>query len=427
MYYNVTDYGIVGDGKTNNTVAINDLTKRLADKGGTLYFPPGEYVSGSIFLYSNMTLLLDGGATILGSTCMDDFPFIELEGFGRNGRHGLISALKARNVRITGGKIDGRGKFWWESGKSDYERPRTINPILCRDVSITDIIIENSPCWTVHPLCCENVTIRGVSIYNPYDSPNTDGINPESCRNVRISDCHIDVGDDCVTVKAGMELEPLMRERACENIIITGCTMAHGHGGVVIGSEMSGGVKNISVSNCVFQNTDRGIRIKTRRKRGGSVVGASFSNILMENVGAAITMNQYYGCVCGEFPFPPEILFDEGAQPVDAFTPRFSDIHIHSILARGVRGVGIYLYGLPESPIENVTISNVSLQIEGCQTDFEPVMAYKKISCNGEGIVIENAEHIAMQGVNLHCKKEPLTFKNAKHVTLDGKLLDSYI
>ena len=424
MYYNVTDYGIVGDGKTNNTLAINNLTRSLDGKGGTIYFPPGEYVSGSIFLYSNMTLLLDVGATILGSECVDDFPFIELEGFGRNGRHGLITAVNERNIRITGGKIDGRGKFWWESGKSDYERPRTINPILCRDVSITDIIIENSPCWTVHPLCCENVTMRGVSIYNPYNSPNTDGINPESCRNVRISDCHIDVGDDCVTVKSGMESEPLMRERACENIIITGCTMAHGHGGVVIGSEMSGGVKNISVSNCIFKNTDRGIRIKTRRKRGGEVVGASFSNIIMENVGAAITMNQYYRCVSGEYPFSAEILFDEDAQPVDEFTPRFSDIHISCILARGVKGVGIYLYGLPESPIENISISDVSMEIEGCEDGFEPVMAYKRVYCNGEGIVIENAKNITMQGIALNCKREPITLKNVGNIKIDGKSQD---
>ena len=421
MYYNVTDYGVIGDGKTNNTEAINALTKSLDGKGGTLYFPAGEYVSGSIRLYSHMTLLLDGGAVILGSECVDDFPFIEVEGFERGGRQGLICAFHAQNIRITGGRIDGRGKIWWENIGSDYVRPRTINPILCRDVSITDIILENSPCWTVHPLCCENVTIRGVTIYNPYDSPNTDGINPESCKNVRISDCHIDVGDDCVTVKAGMELDPLMREHPCENIIITGCTMAHGHGGVVIGSEMSGGVKNISVSNCVFQNTDRGIRIKTRRKRGGEVIGASFSNIIMENVGAAITMNQYYSCVCGEYPFPKEILFDEGKQPVDALTPRFSDIRISGILARGVKGVGIYLYGLPEQPIENVTISDVAMEITGCEGGFEPVMAYKRVRCNGEGVVLENVKNITVQGVHLQCRGEALTLKNAENVVLEGE------
>lgn len=423
MIYNVTDYGVVGDGITNNTTAINALTKSLEEKGGTIYFPAGQYVSGSIHLYSNMTLMLGAGAIILGSQDFTDYPFIELEGFTRGGRHGLISAVNARNVRITGGKIDGRGKYFWDNMESDYERPRTINPILCKDVAITDIIIENSPCWTVHPLCCENVTVRGVTIYNPYDSPNTDGINPESCKNVRISDCHIDVGDDCVTIKAGTELDPLMKNRPCENIIVSGCTMAHGHGGVVIGSEMSGGVKNVLVQNCIFQNTERGIRVKTRRKRGGAVKNASFSNILMENVGAVITMNAYYCCVCGEYPFPKEILFDEGPQPVDALTPRFSGIRISGITARGVTGVGVYLYGLPESPIENVTISDVSMEIVGCEEGFPPVAAFNRKRCNGEGILIENAKDVTLQGVQLKCKGERLTLKNAVNVTVNGENL----
>lgn len=424
MIYNVCDFGAVGDGVTNNTAAINALTKRLEGKGGTVYFPAGEYVCGSIRLYSNMTLRLDAGATILGSHDFNDYPFIELEGFTRGTRHGLISAIGARNIHITGGKIDGRGKYFWDNMESDYERPRTINPILCRDVQITDMIIENSPCWTVHPLCCENVTVRGVTIYNPYNSPNTDGINPESCKNVRISDCHIDVGDDCVTIKAGTELDALMKDRPCENIIVTGCTMAHGHGGVVIGSEMSGGVKNVSVSNCIFQNTERGIRVKTRRKRGGFVTGASFSNIIMENVGAVITMNAYYCCVCGEYPFPKEILFDEGPQPVDELTPYFSDVRISGITARGVTGVGIYLYGLPESPIENVTISDVSMDIIGCEEGFPPVSAFNRSLCHGEGIVIENAKGVTMQGVTLECKGERISLKNAENIYLNGTRID---
>ncbi len=421
MIYNVLDYGVIADGTTNNTAAINALTKSLDGKGGTVYFPAGKYVSGSILLYDDMTLLLDGGAVILGSENFDDFPKIELEGFTRGTRHGLISAVKRRNIRIKGGRIDGRGKYFWDNMESDYERPRTVNQILCRDIEISDIIIENSPCWTVHPLMCENVSIHGVTIRNPYDSPNTDGINPESCKNVRITDCHIDVGDDCITIKAGTELDPLMCARPCENIVVQGCTMAHGHGGVVIGSEMSGGVKNLTVANCIFQNTERGIRVKTRRKRGGYVKNASFSNILMENVGAVITMNGYYCCVCGEYPFPKEILFDEGPQPVDEMTPCFSDIRISGITARGVTGVGIYLYGLPESPIRDVSISDVSMEIIGCDGGFPPVAAFNRKRCDGEGIVIENARDISMQGVSLKCKGERLLLKGTEGITLNGQ------
>ena len=425
MTYNVLDYGIIGDGETNNTAAINALTKRISEHGGTVYFPAGAYVSGSIRLYSNMTLMLDAGAAILGSHDFDDYPFIELEGFTRGTRHGLISAVNARNIRITGGRIDGRGKYFWDNMESDYERPRTINPILCKDVAIENLIIENSPCWTIHPLACENVSISGVTIYNPYDSPNTDGINPESSKNVRITNCHIDVGDDCVTIKAGTESDPLMKTRPCENIVVSGCTMAHGHGGVVIGSEMSGGVKNVMVSNCVFQNTERGIRLKTRRKRGGAVQGASFSNIMMENVGAVITMNAYYCCVCGEYPFPKEMLFDEGPQPIDEMTPVISDIRINGITARGVTGVGIYLYGLPESPIKNVSISDVSMEILGCEGGFPPVAAFNRARCKGEGILLENTDNVSIQGANIRCASEKLIMKNAKNTEINGKAIES--
>ena len=214
-----------------------------------------------------------------------------------------------------------------------------------------------------------------------------------------------------------------MKERPCENIVVMGCTMAHGHGGVVIGSEMSGGVKNVSVSNCIFQNTERGIRVKTRRKRGGYVKGASFSNIIMENVGAVITMNGYYCCVCGEYPFPKEILFDEGPQPVDELTPRFSDIRISGITARGVTGVGIYLYGLPESPIENITVSDVSVEVVGSKEGFSPVAAFNRKKCYGEGIVIENAKSVAMQNVQLDCKGERLMIKGSKDIKWNGEIL----
>ena len=256
MTYNVAEYGIVGDGVTNYTDVLNGLTKRMANVGGTLYFPAGEYVTGTLFLGSNTTLYLETGAVLRGSERFEDFPFIdpdEVKGYTRGGRWGLISAYKAQNLKICGGgTIDGRGECWWRSGKNDYERPRTVSFIQCKDVVISDVTVCNSPCWTLHPMCCENVSIRSVTIRNPYDSPNTDGINPESCKNVRISDCYIDVGDDCVTIKSGAEEDLLQKQFPCENITVTNCIMAHGHGGVVFGSEMSGGIKNVTVSNCIF-------------------------------------------------------------------------------------------------------------------------------------------------------------------------------
>lgn len=177
--------------------------------------------------------------------------------------------MNCKNVSIVGrGVIDGRGQIWWKNPENEH-RPRVIQTILCDDVVIDGITIINSPMWTIHPMCCNNVRVSNVTINNPVDSPNTDGINPESCSGVHITNCTIDVGDDCLTLKSGTETDYFQKQYPCENIVVSNCVMRNGHGGVVIGSEMSGGVKNITISNCIFDGTDRGIRIKTRRKRGG--------------------------------------------------------------------------------------------------------------------------------------------------------------
>ncbi|MBR6633427.1 MAG: glycoside hydrolase family 28 protein [Clostridia bacterium] len=421
MIYNVTEYGIIGDGITNNTAKINELTKLASQKGGVIYFPAGEYVTGTVFLYSNMTLHIDSGALLLGSDNHDDFPMIEVEGYTRGGHWGIISALDAENVAVIGnGKIDGRGYYWWKSGKSDLVRPRTVNFIKCKNVKIADITIVNSPCWSIHPMCCENVTVRSVSIFNPYNSPNTDGVNPESCKNVRISDCHIDVGDDCITIKSGTEDDLLQKQFPCENIIVSNCTLAHGHGGVVFGSEMSGGISNVTVSNCVFQNTDRGIRIKTRRMRGGYVKGLTVNNLIMENVIACVTINEYYSC--GLYTTPKEILFDTGKQPVTELTPIVSDVRISGIIARDITGVGIYIYGLPELPIKNVSISDVQMQVKGSEKGVTAVAAPGNPKVFGEGIMIRNAEGISMSNISISdCPSTKLFVENSTHVTLNGE------
>lgn len=159
---------------------------------------------------------------------------------------------------------------------------------------MSDFMVHNSPNWTIHPVRCENVTIDNLTIVNPFDSPNTDGIDPESCRNVRITGCHIDVGDDCIAVKAGTE--DALEDVPCENIAITGCTMVHGHGGVVLGSEMSGGIRRVSITGCVFDGTDRGIRIKSRRGRGGAVEDVSVTGIVMNDVLCPLVINLMYFC-----------------------------------------------------------------------------------------------------------------------------------
>ena len=422
MRYDVCEFGIVGDGKTNNTEAIKKLIEKIRASGGELYFPPGEYVTGTIRLFDNMNVYLEKGAKILGSDDFSDYPKIdekEVSGYTRCGYSGLITAIGCENIGIFGeGEIDGRGYNWWQKLPSDTMRPRTINPILCKNVTISGISVKNSPCWSVHPMCSENVVIENVSVINPPDSPNTDGINPESCKNVRISGCFIDVGDDCITIKSGTEDDILQKSHPCEDIIVENCTMMHGHGGVVIGSEMSGGVKNVTVENCKFFKTDRGIRLKTRRKRGGCVENISFSGIEMDGVLAAVTFNEYY--ICGAKPDDAE-LFSNEKMPVGADTPKISGVSIRDIKAQNVGGVGIYMLGLPEAPIFDITMENMEISVAGSEEGVDAVMAPGRAKSYGEGIFIENAENVKINNITITCPGEKIVTKNCKNIFINGE------
>lgn len=419
MRFNVLDYGILPDGKTNNTKKINELIKKAASVGGEIYFPKGEYLSGTVFFEDGVTLFLDEGATLLGSEDFCDYPLISVEGYTRGGHWGLISALEKENITLAGkGKIDARGGAWWKSGKDDLVRPRTISFILSKNVVIRDVTITNSPCWTIHPMCCEDVLIENVSIFNPYKSPNTDGINPESSKNVVIRNCHLDVGDDCIAIKSGTEDDLLQKRYPCENVTIEGCTMAHGHGGVVIGSEMSGGVINVVIKDCIFRNTDRGIRLKTRRMRGGRIEGIRAHNITMENPLAAITFNEYY--YYGTLSAPPEEVFDKEAREITPLTPVIKDVFLSDINATGIKGVGIYMLGLPEMPIENIVMNNLNLDIVGCENAISAVSALDREKSKGDGIFLENVHGVEIEDLEIKCPLEKYILKNAEDVKING-------
>lgn len=422
--FDVTRFGVVGDGETNNTAKIAEVTARLEELGGgTIYFPPGEYVTGTIELGSNMTLYLEGGATILGSADPEDYPMITtetLEGYAREGHSGLVKAMKAEHVTITGrGTIDGRGYHWWDNPKNEH-RPRAIQPILCKNVRISGITIYNSAMWTVHPICCNNVTIDGITIQNPSNSPNTDGINPESCSNVHISNCHIDVGDDCVTLKSGTEDDLLQKRYPCENITICNCTMINGHGGVVIGSEMSGGVKNVTISNCVFNGTDRGIRIKTRRRRGGYVQDIRINNIMMTDVFAPITINGYYKC--GANPDDGE-LFDLEARPVEESTPVLKDIYISNVTARNVLSSAGYIYGIPEMPVQGLRVDNFVCEMKKTEERIaeKPIMAFHVKPTQGEGFFCANMRDVTFNNIQIKTVNGPsVQIEHSELVRLSG-------
>lgn len=387
--------GAKADGKTLNTMLINHTVDRLSQAGGgTLFFPAGTYLTGAIRLKSNITLELEAGATLLFSDNFDDYlPFMEVrhEGVMMKSFSPLISAMDAENITIKGeGTLDGQGKAWWteffriyvdleKNGmrelnkyqplwerendvealyaetnedwhgtlKRRFFRPPFIQPVRCRRVRIEGVKIINSPFWTVNPEFCDNVVVTGVTIHN-VPSPNTDGINPESCRNVHISDCHISVGDDCITLKSGRDAQARRLGVPCENITITNCTMLSGHGGVVIGSEMSGSVRKVTISNCVFDGTDRGIRIKSTRGRGGVVEDIRVSNIIMSNIKReAVVLNLKYS----EMP----------VEPMSERTSLFRDISISGLTAVGVK-TPVKIVGLEEAPVTDIILRDINVK-----------------------------------------------------------------
>lgn len=420
--YNVTRYGIVGDGRVNNTAAIAALIEKAsAEGGGTIYFPPGRYLTGSIELKSHMTLYLDNGAELIASGNRSDYPIIDsgrIPDLTRRGYAGIISAFNAENVCVRGeGTINGMGANWWFK-ESDYMRPRAMYFVLCKNLRIEGITLIDSPCWTIHPLCCENVTISSVYIKNPPRSPNTDGINPESCKNVAISNCIIDVGDDCIAIKAGTESDTLQKRHPCENITVSGCTMNRGHGGVVIGSEMSGGVRNVTVSNCVFSGTDRGIRIKTRRGRSGSVRDVLINGVIMDAVGSPITVNCYYRC--GADP-GDKFLFSKDAMPADGTTPVIENINIHGIIAAGAKYSAMYFLGLPEQPVKNIILSDISISMNPGFGADEPIMTPMHIKTCGGGVYMENVSGIALRNVRISNADEPYRFVNSDDIRLSDE------
>lgn len=404
-YYSPIDFGAIADGKTLDTAAIQATIDQCASRGGgTVFIPSGHYLTGALFLRDNINLHLDAGAVLLASQNPADYPVApnRWEGVEQQTYTSILAGNDLQNISITGrGMIDGQGDFWWRSYNEKtlaYPRPRMIGFADCVNVLIEGITLKNSPAWTINPVRCENINIRGVTIINPPDSPNTDGINPDSCRLVRISDCYVSVGDDCITIKSGTQFEHAERRTACRDIVITNCTIERGHGGVVIGSEMSGDVQNVVISNCVFIATDRGIRMKSRRGRGGVVENVRVSNIIMDRVLCPFTMNLYYHCNGAK---GDTTVADKNPHPVDEGTPAFRNIHFSHITATQVSIAAGYFYGLAEMPLQDISLSDISVTIDQTANSGYPEMADDIPSMSQAGFFIRNARNFRLDRVQV--------------------------
>ena len=448
--FNIVDYGAVGDGKTKNTKAIAKAIEACVKSGGgTVWIPAGRFLTGPIELKSNITLHVDAGAHLLFSQDISDYPTVQSRWYGIE-QHGFMSCIFARdseNVTVTGrGVVDGQGQYWWKvfrqkgperpenmrkrraefmrltrakygHDQTRFGRPSLVQFLNCRNVRISGLKFVRSPFWVLHPIYCENVTIDGVTVISPPDSPNTDALDIDSCRNVRISNSYFDVGDDCIVIKAGRDEEGRRVGKASENISITNCIMARGHGGVVIGSEMSGGVRNVVISNCVFIQTDRGIRLKSRRGRGGLVEDIRVNNIIMQDVVCPFTINMFYFKNVNE----PE-------EPVSEGTPIFRNLHFSNITVKKADFAGFFA-GLPELPVEGITFSNVSIDTtqgrgqvdigksEGYSRSAAMAKGYEKI----EGFYCKNIKDIVFQNVRINTRKGPVfIFEDTENLEING-------
>ena len=452
------DFGGNGNGIDLNTDAFAKAIDFLASKGGgRLNVPAGIWLTGPITLKSNIELHLEANAVILFDPDRDLYPIINtvFEGLDTRRCESPINADGAHDIAITGeGVIDGNGDAWravkkdkltsgqwknllarggvvygdvwypdegfvkgqsisdmnvpqgdlseveWNEIKS-FLRPVMISLRGCENVLMEGCTYQNSPCWNIHPLMCRNMIIKDITVRNPWYSQNGDGIDIDSCENVIMVDSNLDCGDDGICIKSGKDADGRRRARPCRNLIVDNCTVYHGHGGFTVGSEMSGGVDNIKVSNCRFLGTDVGLRFKSRRGRGGVVSNIFIDHIYMKDIVAeALLFDLYYGgksavevMEAGGEPV------EEQPMPVDETTPCFRDIHISDIVCNGAARA-MFFNGIPEMPVKGVDIDRCTISSTvGIQL------------CWSEDVTMRNTVIVPQRG-------EPVTVLFSKNVNI---------
>lgn len=459
--FDIKKYGAQPDGISLNTTAINAaITACHQAGGGTVLIPEGFWLTGPIALKSHVNLHIAKGAVLQFSDDTNLYPLIKTnwEGLDAIRCHSPIYGADLENIAITGGGIlDGAGAAWRPVKKNkmtppewkqlvasggflndkgdtwypteralkgslakrpgviaegyDFEkaeaireflRPNMVSLIRCERVLLEGVTFQNSPAWCLHPLLSRHITLRNLTVRNPWNAQNGDGVDIESCRYVLVENCVFDVGDDGICIKSGRDEEGRKRGVPTEDVIVRNCTVFHGHGGFVVGSEMSGGARNIFVSNCNFLGTDIGLRFKTTRGRGGVVEEIYIDNIRMNNIGgAAILFDMYYMAKDPLTVFSgednPEIEF----QPVTEATPQFRNVTIKNVVCQGAE-TAIFIRGLPEMNVRNIAMENISIRSK------------KGFLClEGDAITLKNA--------TLHCDEGAVVqLHNSRNVVLDA-------
>lgn len=416
----ITDHGTISDRATPSTGAIQRAIDDTFNRGGGIVrVPEGRFVTGALTLRDNITLHLDAGAVLLGSQDPCDYPLrsTRWEGADHLAYQPLIFADHADNIALEGaGTIDGQGAPWWKACRAkaiEHPRPRLIGLEYCRNVRIEGVRLLNSPAWTIHPYICRNVTVSNVTILSPADSPNTDGIDPESCEDVTISKCHISVGDDCIAIKSGLETSSPLRP--CRRLLVSGCRMEAGHGAVVIGSEMSGGVNDVAVTDCVFNGTDRGFRFKTRRGRGGVIENFRADSVAMDRVGVPFALNMFYKYT-GRNGTSPEVQ-DRNPRPVSQGTPTIRGVSFARITATRASCAACFALGLPEAPIQALAFREVSVSMADQARPFEPEMAVGIEPMSRAGFICTNVAGLSLERVTVANQANgEFTFVNVSQV-----------
>ncbi len=399
---------------------VSPIIQRTLDeapKNSLLVFDSGDYHILPLIIRSNLTIYLKKGARLIAETNRNLFPILNKENFpgeyilpsweGEIAPNylSIISILDAKNINFVGeGTIDGNAQNsdWWINHKimRGAWRPHNIFIDNSEHINFQGVRVMNSPSWTIHPYYSSNLGFYDLEIINPKDSPNTDGLNPESSNMVEIIGVKFNVGDDCIAIKSGKIDMAEINFAPSQNITIRNCFMGDGHGGVVLGSEMSCGIKNLDISKCYFKGTDRGLRIKTRRGRGDKAIvdNVVFQNIYMDEVLNPLVINMFYFC---DDDGKTEYVYSKEKLPVDKRTPYLGSFYFKNIECHNTIISSGYFYGLPEMKIKKISLENVTIDFMNTDIYGYPAMMSYIDKVNRFGLYFNNVEKVELKNVKI--------------------------